>query len=319
MAIKNVTLIGGGVLGSQIGFQCAYKGYNVTFYMRTEGSITRTKPKVDRLYTIYKNELETAKEKGGPVSRGLTPNYENPSKEELDQLLANVDKAYNSLVYETDLAKAVGDADLVIEALAENLDQKKAFYEKAKDLYPERTILCTNSSTLLPSAIAPSTGRPEKFMALHFANNIWIHNTAEVMGHAGTDPEVFKTVSAFAKAIGMVSLEVRKEQPGYILNSLLVPFLLAAETLCANEVSDPQTIDLTWKLATGAPAGPFQILDIVGLTTAYNIVCASPDIKDPNANSYKIAAMLKKYIDAGKLGINAGEGFYKYNNNTKTE
>ena len=189
----------------------------------------------------------------------------------------------------------------------------------AKDLYPERTILCTNSSTLLPSAIASSTGMPEKFMALHFANNIWIHNTAEVMGHAGTDPEVFKTVSAFAKAIGMVSLEVRKEQPGYILNSLLVPFLLAAETLCANEVSDPQTIDLTWKLATGAPAGPFQILDIVGLTTAYNIVCASPDIKDPNANSYKIAAMLKKYIDAGKLGINAGEGFYKYNNNTKTE
>lgn len=77
-------------------------------------------------------------------------------------------------------------------------------------------------------------------------------------------------------------------------------------------MADPETIDKTWMLGTGAPAGPFRILDIVGLTTAYNIVIMKPEAKDPNSNAGKIAAMLKKYIDEGKTGVNAGEGFYKY-------
>ena len=93
---------------------------------------------------------------------------------------------------------------------------------------------------------------------------------------------------------------------------MLVPFLSAAEALYANDVADPETIDKTWVLATGAPSGPFRILDVVGLTTAYNIVIMNPKASDINTTEGKIAAKLKEKIDAGKTGVNAGEGFYKY-------
>ena len=192
MEIKNVTIIGGGVLGSQIGFQTAYKGYNVKFYMRSEGTITRTKPKIERLYGIYMQTLEAGKS-GGHVGRGLA---DDPKTADFNALLRNVDTAYNSLVYEMDLGKALADADLVIEALAEDLNQKIEFYEKAKPLFAPKTIVATNSSTLLPSVIAPHTGRPEKFMALHFANNIWENNTAEIMGHA----DIQTTMNIYADA-----------------------------------------------------------------------------------------------------------------------
>ena len=110
----------------------------------------------------------------------------------------------------------------------------------------------------------------------------------------------------------MIPLKLHKEQPGYILNSLLVPFLNAGQALFANDVADPETIDLTWMLATGAPLGPFRILDIVGLDTAYNIVMMSPEANDPETTPGKIAKRLKEYIDAGKKGVAFGEGFYKY-------
>ena len=187
------------------------------------------------------------------------------------------------------------------------------FYEKLAGVLPEKTVIATNSSSMLPSAFAQYTGRPEKYLALHFANNIWRGNTAEVMGHAGTEQKYYDAVAEFAGHIQMVPLLMKKEQPGYILNSMLIPFLRSAETLLAREVADPQTIDLTWKIGTGAPKGPFEILDIVGLTTAYHIIMNSPDASDPATDNGKIAAILKKYIDEGKTGINAGEGFYKYN------
>ena len=191
--------------------------------------------------------------------------------------------------------------------------QKVAFYEELQKHLPEKTVIVTNSSTLLPSQFAESTGRPEKFLALHFANDIYRNNTGEVMGHAGTEQEYYDLVVKFAEDIRMVPLCLKKEQPGYILNSMLVPFLSAAEALYANDVADPETIDKTWMLATGAPAGPFRILDVVGLVTAYNIVIMNPLAADPTTTQGKIAAKLKEYIDAGKTGINAGEGFYKYN------
>lgn len=159
---------------------------------------------------------------------------------------------------------------------------------------------------------AEYTGRPEKHLALHFANGICLQNTAEVMGHPGTEQEYFDQTVEFAEAIGMVPLELKKEQPGYILNSMLVPLLSSAESLLANGVADFETIDKTWKIATGSPAGPFEILDKIGLITAYNVVNMSPESDDPETESGKIKKMLKEYIDAGKTGVNAGEGFYKY-------
>lgn len=316
MAIKNLTLIGGGVLGSQIAYQSAFRGCNVTVWLRSEASIGRAKPKFERLHKIYLNDLEACRaEVGRPDPKFPRAFFDDPSKiteSDIDKAKETADKAYESIVFELDLAKAVEDADLIIEALAEDPKQKIEFYQKLAPVLQDKTIVCTNSSTLLPSQFAEYTGAPERYMALHFANEIHKNNTAEVMGQAKTDQNVYDAVVEFAKQIGMIPLCLKKEQPGYILNSMLVPFLNAAEMLYATGVADPETIDKTWMLATGAPSGPFRILDVVGLTTAYNIVIMHPDAKDPKTVPGKIAAKLKEYIDAGKTGINAGEGFYKY-------
>jgi len=313
MNIKNVVLVGGGVLGSQIAYQTAYKGFNVTVYLRSEGSIERAKPKFKRLHDIYIAELQAAKANGGPVSRGLVPNMNDTSDIDFDILIASAEKAYNGLKYCIDMGEAFKDADLVIEALAENPQEKIDFYGQLRSHLPAKTIIATNSSTLLPSMLADSTGRPEKFLALHFANSIWKNNTAEVMGHSRTDPAAYEEVAEFATAIGMIPLKLKKEKAGYILNSMLVPFLNAAEELYVDDIADPETIDKTWVLATGAPVGPFRILDIVGITTAYNIVMNYPDVTDPNSLHSRIAKKLKEtFIDTGKTGINAGEGFFKY-------
>lgn len=312
MDIKNVVVAGGGVLGSQIAFQSAYKGFNVKVWLRSEGSIDRAKPKFERWKNVYLQTLEAMKTNPAAYARGLADSPEL-SDEQIEALKAQVEKAAESIVLTTSYDEAFGDADLVIEAIAEEPKQKIALYTEMQKHLPEHAIICTNSSTMLPSQFAEYTGRPEKYLALHFANEIWKNNTAEVMGHPGTDPAVYEQVAEFAGKIGMIALRLKKEQPGYILNSMLVPFLTAAESLLANGVADPETIDKTWMLATGAPVGPFRILDIVGLVTAYNIVIMNPQASDPETTPGKIAATLKKYIDEGKTGVNAGEGFYKYN------
>ena len=311
MDINNVVVAGGGVLGSQIAFQSAYKGFNVKVWLRSEGSIDRAKPKFERWKNVYLQTLEAMKTNPAAYARGLADSPEL-SDEQIEALKAQVEKAAESIVLTTSYDEAFGDADLVIEAIAEEPKQKIELYTEMQKHLPERTIVCTNSSTMLPSQFAEYTGRPAKYLALHFANEIWKNNTAEVMGHPGTDPAAYEQVAEFAGKIGMIPLRLKKEQPGYILNSMLVPFLTAAESLLANGVADPETIDKTWMLATGAPVGPFRILDIVGLVTAYNIVVMNPQASDPETTPGKIAATLKKYIDEGKTGVNAGEGFYKY-------
>ena len=288
MDFKNITIAGSGVLGYQIAFQTAYHGFNVTVYDINDEVLEKAKGKFTTLSEAYQQDL------------GAT-------KEQLDATFKNIN-------YSSDLAEAVKDADLLIEAVPEDPAIKTEFYHKLAQVAPEKTVFATNSSTLLPSQFAEDTGRPEKFVALHFANEIWKHNTGEVMRHSGTSQEVFDSVIKFAKDIGMVALPIQKEQPGYIVNSLLVPLLGAAVNLWVDEVSDIETIDKTWMVATGAPAGPFGILDIVGITTAYNInKMEAVETQDP----LKIKAVQKlkeDYIDKGKLGILTGEGFYKYPN-----
>ena len=311
MTIKKVVVSGGGVLGSQIALQSAYCGFDVTIWLRSEGSIERAKPKLERFKNIYVDTLEKMKTDANAYCRGLSKKSDL-SDSEIDELKQNAEDAYNNIILTTSYDEAASGADLIIEAIAENPEQKIAFYQELAKHMDEETILVTNSSTLLPSMFAEYTGRPEKYLSLHFANTIWQNNTAEVMGHSGTEQKYYDEVVQFAEDINMIPLKLKKEQPGYILNSLLVPFLSAAEALLANDVADHETIDKTWILATGAPAGPFHILDIVGLTTAYNIIIMNPEAQDPNTTPGKIAKMLKEKIDAGKTGINAGEGFYKY-------
>lgn len=288
MNFKNITVAGGGVLGSQIAFQTAYKGFKVSLYDINDEAIEKAKERMEYLQSRYIKDL-------------------GASEEDLNQALSR-------LSFHSDLAEAVKDADFLIEAVPEVVQIKTDFYQQLAAVAPEKTVFATNSSTLLPSQFAEATGRPEKFLALHFANEIWKNNTAEVMKHPGTNKKVFDDVIDFAKAIGMVALPLHKEQPGYILNSLLVPFLDAAEKLVVKDVADVETIDKTWMIGTGAPLGPFAILDVVGIRTAYNIVEAKA--KATNNEEYKnIAEFLKtNYIDKNKLGIESGEGFYKYPN-----
>ncbi len=288
MNYKNVTVAGSGVLGYQIAFQTAFHGFNVTVYDINDAVLEKAKAKFDTMCDVFKRDL-------------------NATQEQLDVTRQN-------LSYTSDLAEAVKDADLLIEAVPENPKIKIEFYHKLAKVAPEKTVFVTNSSTLLPSQFAEATGRPTQFLALHFANNIWVHNTAEIMGHATTDPENFKDVVAFAKAIGMLALPLHKEQPGYILNSLLVPLLTAATNLLVNEVADVQTIDKTWIKATGAPVGPFGILDVVGITTAYNINKIAVEKTNDPLKIKTVKYLKEHFIDKNKLGVATGEGFYKYPN-----
>ncbi|RIJ63542.1 3-hydroxyacyl-CoA dehydrogenase [Rummeliibacillus sp. POC4] len=285
MNFKNVTVAGSGVLGSQIAFQTAFHGYNVSVYDINDAALEKAKERLTGLKDTYATYFNDAKKAAEALER---------------------------FTFSSNLKEAVKDADLIIEAIPELEKIKIKFYQDLATVAPEKTVFASNSSTMVPSQFADYTGRPEKFLALHFANEVWKNNTAEVMGHPGTDKKYEQEVIDFAKSIGMIPLHILKEQPGYILNSLLVPFLSAGQALLAKGVADPETIDKTWMLATGAPLGPFAILDVVGLQTAYNIVATEAK---HNPAVQPIADMLKtQFIDKGKMGKATGEGFYKYPN-----
>lgn len=285
MEFKKVMVAGSGVLGSQIAFQTAFFGHDVSVYDIHEEAIQAAKERLTQLKAVYADYFKDEEK---------------------------AEAAYHRFTFSANLAEAVKDVDLVIEAVPERVDIKQDFYQKLATVAPAHTVFASNSSTLLPSQFAPFTGRPEKFLALHFANTIWINNTAEIMGHPGTDPTYIEQVTEFARSIQMIPFVLKKEQPGYILNTLLVPLLNAGLTLWAKDIADPHTIDKNWMISTGSPKGPFAILDIVGMETPYNLNKARAEL-DP---SYQIIAdkLKSEMIDQGKMGAATGEGFYKYPN-----
>lgn len=280
--IRKVTVLGTGVLGAQIAFQAAYGGFEVTAYDIDDAALERGRATFAGLVATYEREVDGAAD--GRASAAL-----------------------GRLTLTADLAAAAREADLIIEAIPEILELKRETFGKLNSLAPEATIFATNSSSLLPSAIADATGRPDRFLALHFANRIWTSNTAEVMGTPATSSAVFDTVVEFAGEIGMVPIPIHKEKAGYVLNSLLIPFLNAGVELAADGYATPQDVDKVWRIGTGSPMGPFQILDIIGLNTPYNIMSAGDD------RNRGFAAWIKEnYLDQGRTGLAAGKGFYDY-------
>jgi 3-hydroxybutyryl-CoA dehydrogenase len=280
--ISTVTVLGTGVLGSQIAFQSAYSGFAVIAYDINDATLTAGQKRIAGLVETYKKQVKGA-------------------------AYGKADAALKRITWQTDLGGAVAHANLVIESIPEKLELKRDTYRKIGPLAPPTTIFATNTSTLLPSDLMESTGRPDRFLALHFANPIWIHNTAEVMATSKTDPEVYETIVGFASAIGMVPIEIKKEHARYVLNSLLEPFFDCALSLLVDGIAEPETVDKTWRIGTGARLGPFQILDTVGLRTVYNINAAGTE------EQQRLARFLKEnYIDKGKLGVDSGEGFYRY-------
>jgi 3-hydroxyacyl-CoA dehydrogenase len=286
--MKRVVIAGSGVLGSQIAFQTAFHGYAVAVYDLNEEILAKARVSFAKLAQVFQQDM------------GATP--------------AQTDAALARLRLTCDLADAVADADLLIEAVPEVVAIKNEFYAKVASLAPAKTLFATNTSTFLPSQFAAVSGRPEQFLALHFANEIWTRNTAEIMGHPGTDPQVFEQLIAFAKSIGMVPLPLYKEQPGYITNSLLGPWIEAAMRLWADGVADYQTIDKTWMIGVKTPFVPFAFADLVGLNTGYNIMMSRAELLN-DEGLRRVAQRLKcEFIDQGKLGLATGEGFYKYPN-----
>lgn len=281
--IKNVTVFGTGVLGSQIMMQAAYHGKAVTGYDISDELLAKLPDRWEWMRGYYERDL---------------PDYDGK----------RFSDAVASIQTTTDTAEAVADADIVIEAVPENLELKRQVWAQIGAAAPAKTIFTTNSSSLLPSDFADVTGRPEKFLALHFANLVWKNNTGEVMGTARTDKRYFDTVVEFASEIGLVPIPIRKETPGYVLNRLLIPFLNAAAYLYVDGIANPGDVDEVWRIATGSPMGPFQTYDVVGFNVALNII--RNDREDERLQ--KFGDMLAKRIDAGKSGLSDGEGFYHY-------
>ena len=286
--MKNVTILGAGILGSQIAWQTAFHGFYVTVYDIDEKALEKAKEKHKGFAAYFK------------ARRGATDD--------------EIQNTFGRLTYTIDLTDAVKDADITSESVPEVLEIKKDFYKKLAAVAPEKTIFTTNSSTMVPSQYAAETGRPEKFLALHFANPVWEANIAEIMGHPGTDKKIFDDVVAFSKAMGMVPIPLFKEQSGYVINTLLSPLLAAAGNLFFNGVADYKTIDKTWMISTGAKFGPFGIMDLVGMQTMYHVMLLKAKQTGDEDVLKRAEAIKANFIDKGKMGMSSGEGFYKYPN-----
>ena len=306
--MKQIVIIGGGVLGSQIAFQSAYCGFDVTIWLRSEGSIQRTKEKLAMVKQEYIDAINLMNTEEGKSFNNWCRGIADVDDFNVDKCLETVEKAFESINLELNLESAIKDADLIVESMAEDFDAKKDFYKMMAPLVNSNTIVVTNSSTLLPSKLAKFTGCPNRFLALHFANSIWKNNTAEVMVQPSTEEKYFNEVVKFAKQIRMIALPLKKEKSGYLLNSMLIPLLFSGLDLYVNGISDPESIDKAWTLGTGAPKGPFKILDTIGLQTAYNVVLMYVKVPSFLApyNFKGMEKLLKKYIDEGKLGMSSG-------------
>lgn len=281
--MENVAVFGTGVLGSQIMMQAAYHGKSVVGYDVSQELLDKLPARWEWMRTYYERDVEDF------------------SEEKFSAAIARISTT-------TDATAAVRDADIVIEAIPENLDLKRTVWAQIGRDAPKHTVFTTNTSTLLPSDFADASGAPERFLALHFANYVWRQNTGEVMGHAGTSPEYVDAVVAFAEEIGLMPVRLRKEQPGYIVNSLLVPWLEAAMRLYMGGVASPEDIDKDWRTSTGAPRGPFEVYDTVGFGVAVNIF--RNDADDPEKQEW--ADLLERELEAGRSGLAAGHGFYRY-------
>ena len=281
--INNVTVLGAGVLGAQIAYQAAFAGKNVVSYDINGDALAAAKDRFDKLDKTYAAGVE-----------GATEERIKETRERLSQ--------------SSDLAEAVSDADLVIEAVPERLDLKKEIWSAVGKVAPEKTIFATNTSTLRPSDYREETGREERFLALHFANELWHFRTAEVMPTDKTDEEVRKAVVQYAYEMEMVPVEIKREHPGYILNSLLVPFVEAGQKLWDQDIADPAEVDRDWRVSTGSPMGPFQGMDVVGLRTVAAVGMARDD-----EEMVRIAKRIdEEFVQKGKTGVESGEGFLRY-------
>ncbi len=283
--LDSVTVLGAGVLGGQIAWHSAYRGKTVVVYDISDEALENCRGAQQQYAIIYQRDLGA------------------------DQ--AAIDATRARLSFTTDIALAAA-VDLVIEAVPEIPEVKTSVYKKLAPHLPPHTLVATNSSTLLPADFAAATGRPSQYCALHFANLIWALNLAEVMAHPRTADDTIAAITGFAIDIGMVPIPVQKEQNGYVLNSWFVPLLNAALTLLTKGISTPATIDKTFMIANRCAMGPCALVDIVGMETAFNVATYWGAVNGDEQMLANAAYIKEHFIDKGRMGLQAGRGFYSY-------
>ena len=272
MKINKVCILGAGTLGTRIALQAALSGFQV------------------RIYDINAEAFVSSKKVMSKILRMLT-------------LSENVIAA---IQFTTDPAVAVADADIISESVTEELPLKRQVWAQFSALAPAKTIFTTNTSYLVPSMLVDVVDRPSLFCAFHF-HDVFYSKVVDIMPHPGTSEEVVTLLEDFGRALKQVPVIVRKENPGYVFNYMLMAVIGAAGKLRTKEVASIEDIDKSWMVNFHMPMGPFGILDSIGLDTAWHV---THNLED--AGSQAFAALLKTYMDEGKLGEKTGEGFYKY-------
>ena len=282
MEIRRVGVLGCGLMGSGIAEVCAKAGLGVVV-----------------------REVESALlEKGlGRIRGSLGKAVE---KGKLDA--AERDAVLSRIAGTTDFA-ALADCDLVVEAIVENLEEKKRTFGELDRLVKGDAVFASNTSSLTITQIAMSTRRPERFVGLHFFNPVPVMKLVEVVRTLLTDEGVLGDVTTFARALGKTPVQC-KDNSGFIVNRLLVPYLLDAIRALEEGVGTVADIDEGMKLGCGYPMGPFTLLDFVGLDTTYSI--ANIMFEEYREKRFAPPPLLKQMVQAGRYGRKSGRGFYDY-------
>jgi 3-hydroxybutyryl-CoA dehydrogenase len=282
MTIKTVGVLGCGLMGAGIAQVSAQSGYK----------------------TIVREVEQKFLDKGiGRIQKFLADGVEKGkvAPDVRDKTLANLRG--------TTTFDDFKDCDIVIEAIIENLDEKARAYAALEAVVRPDAIFCSNTSSLCITELAAKTTRPDKFAGLHFFNPVPIMKLVEVVRALTTSDETYRTVFAFAQSLGKEPITA-PDKPGFIVNRLLVPYLLDAIRSYEHGLGTIEDIDKGMKLGTGYPMGPFTLLDFVGLDTTYYI--ANIMFEEYREPAYAPPPLLKRMVLAGRLGKKSGRGFYIY-------
>ncbi|XP_046630518.1 hydroxyacyl-coenzyme A dehydrogenase, mitochondrial-like isoform X1 [Neodiprion virginianus] len=289
-AIKHITVVGGGLMGSGIAQVAAQSGHRVTL--------------VDISPDVLKKSQDSIQKSLGRVAKKLYK--DNPTEGE-----KLVKSALASIEVSTDLQAAVKTTDLVIEAIVENLEAKHKLFASIDDVAPASTIFASNTSSLSIGEIASVTKRKDRFGGLHFFNPVPVMKLLEVIRIPETSDETYNTLMEWGKAIGKTCITC-KDTPGFVVNRLLVPYMSEAIRLLERGDASARDIDIAMKLGAGYPMGPIELADYVGHDTTKSILDGWHK-KFPDNPVFKPTETLNKLVKEGKLGVKTGEGFYKYN------
>ena len=286
--IKRVGVLGCGLMGSGIAQVAAAAGYATV--------VREVKPEFNE-----KGKARIEGSLGKLVEKGKLNT-------------ADRDAVLGRLTFTTDVA-ALKDCDIIVEAVTEDLDVKNDLWKQLDALCPAHTLFASNTSSLTIAAMAAATQRADRFVGLHFFNPVPLMPLVEVVRTVTTSDETFKQAFAFARSLGKEPVAA-KDNSGFIVNLLLVPYLLDAIRAVERGVGSVPDIDKAMQLGCGYPMGPLTLLDFVGLDTTYHI--AEIMFKEYREQRYAPPPLLKRMVLAGMYGKKSGKGFYDYASNPPT-